>query len=153
MKYIINITLVLIIANFANARINETPEQFKERYGEPTKIIKEEGAMIFKKTGYRIFAVFDSGKAYTIFYQKFDSNGITYDELSDNEIEILMNLNEGDSSWGEVVELRGTKMWTTLDESMSAVYNDKSLAIITKRGMEIRERKTQEEEAEKLQGF
>jgi hypothetical protein len=116
MKKLIAFSLgTLLTFTTASARIGETLEMCKQRYGEPTV----HGEFYnFRKPPFVVTVSFYEGKADSESYGKADASGV-----SETEFEQLLKLNGGDRKWKrlDVVSLCQST-WQTEDGQMVAFY-------------------------------
>jgi hypothetical protein len=82
------------------ALIGETPEQCRERYGQPTKVDTGANSMYFQKSGFTIVVAFVDGKVEAITYRKIVSDipGETV-LISPDEIQLLLKSNSAGKGW------------------------------------------------------
>ncbi len=138
-----SISFLLLAVSFgsltlnAEARLGETLEQCKARYGEPVREMG--GAYAFKKSGLLVVAEFYEGKASGILYQSttLDTSGRTV-ALSDGEIEALLKAEGGDQEWEKVGADSEQAIWRTSGGAVAAVYHFKKrqLTVLTQEAME-----------------
>src|SRR5262245_11029346 len=99
MKQMFLALLVVVLANHASARIGETPEQFKERYGAPTKESFDRdgyGLGIYKAAGFKELRVtFVKGKGQLEYYKLAEDNP-AWDVVL-GKLEKLKQANPGES--------------------------------------------------------
>jgi hypothetical protein len=154
------------------ARLGETEDQCVSRYGAAIKTIQagEKGpykSLIFLKNEYYLAVEFIDGKAGLIYFTKAGRP-----DLSDNEIQVLLDANSGGQKWTKSDQVSINPLWTRDDgaiaqyktlEKTLALYSKEMLAAMeqAKRDAEKRnlEALTTEEQAKKdaekkqLQGF
>ena len=113
--------VVLMSTTLANARIGETLEQCRVRYGK--EIRDADGCFGFIKAGFFIMVQFYEGKADSIVFRKVEQNilGIPV-EISPNEIQNLLKQNGGGQTWKETNEIIIGSSWATEDEKVLAGY-------------------------------
>jgi hypothetical protein len=145
------IALLLCCCASAFARIGETLEQCKQRYGQPYKTTEQ--AVYFRKAPFHIAVIFYQGKAICVGYRMIEENALGKGtEISDNEIEQLLKFNGADRQWKrrEVIS-----MWYTLDGQLFAHYDtwDHYLGVATKEWFERIAADTKQKEDKALEGF
>jgi len=134
--------------------IGETPDQSDARYGTPTKIT--EAGRAYQKAGFQIGVMYFNGISDEILYKKSNQNSIgVSDEISANEIEILLQKNQINSPWKKRNIISMNQQWLTEDEKMFAEYNpiERTLFIATMDAMNRDNAEKKAQEAEKLQGL
>jgi hypothetical protein len=95
------------------ARIGETEQECAARYGEPIKKFPD-NSLAYQKSGLAIIISFFDGKAASVVYRKIATNALSKGEqLSENEIEILLKSNSGGVPWKKRVAISITKNWET----------------------------------------
>jgi hypothetical protein len=148
--------LSLLAVTPALARIGETPEQCKARYGDPSKIIKEKKTMVFQKSGVLVIVEFFNGKADTIGFRKLEQNVLGMSlEFSDNEIQNLLKANSGGKEWKMRQIISINKAWTTEDGELIAHLEamDNHLMIATRDNLDRRASEKKAREDKSLGGF
>ncbi len=156
MKSLIYLLLLNCIVAPAFARIGETPEACIARYGEPTKIVKEESQLIFQKGDFLIVASFFEGKCDMIGMRKVEQDILgTPTELSDNEMEVLREANGGGQTWNVKPVMAISKIWQTADGQILAQYEplERFLVIFTSACNDRKNAETKAKEQKKLDGF
>lgn len=124
--------VVLMSATLANARIGETLEQCRARYGK--EIRQANGCSVFIKAGFYIMVQFYEGKADSILFRKVEQNILDMPvEISPNEIQNLLKQNGGGQAWKETNEIIIGSSWATEDGKVLAGYTamDRFLAVFT----------------------
>jgi hypothetical protein len=95
------------------ARIGETEQECAARYGEPIKKFPD-NSFHYQKADLGILITFFNGKADAITYRKIATNVLGKgEEISENEIEILLKSNSGGVPWKKRVAISITKNWET----------------------------------------
>lgn len=149
--------LLSFLALPAMARINETPEQCTNRYGAPVKELKPGVEVIYQKAGMNIFITFWNGRASMIFFSKIERGALDNPgDLSDAEIQTLLDANSGGSTWKKSEALMFMKsQWTTADGKLNAQYESPQnyLFIVTSAYNAHREKERAKEEKRALEGF
>lgn len=147
MKTSILLILSLLFFTWGEARLGENAQQCADRYGAPIK------PGLHQKSGLFIFITYDkAGKCEVIGFRKVNENLIgTADELSDNEIKILLKLNGKD--WKEKVQPFKREWFTPGSDGASYDQSDHTLIIFTAAyALRILDEKEQKEK-EALKGF
>ena len=128
------------------ARIGETLEECKVRYGEVFAEQELNGipAFGFMKSDYLIMVTFHGGYASSVTIGKTSQEKITA-----NEIDILLKANGGEKQWIELPD----DSWKTEDGEILANYMDPVLVVTTADFEKLLDEATKREEAEKLDGF
>jgi hypothetical protein len=149
--------LLWLLAVPAIARVNETLEQCANRYGAPFKVLKPDVEVIYQKAGLNIFITFWNGKASMIFFSKMERGALDNpDDLSDAEIQTLLDANSGGSTWKKSEALLFMKsQWTTADGKLNAQYESPQnyLFVVTAAYNAHREKERAKEEKKALEGF
>jgi hypothetical protein len=106
----------------ALARLGETPEQCKARYGAPTSEMaipeSQSKYLVYEKNGIRIGATFLQGKCGQISFSKLEG-GILFNV----EQNYLLKANQDNSTWAEGAIIAGTgTMYTRKDAKAKAEY-------------------------------
>ena len=117
--------LFVCLPGVAFARIGETLEQCKARYGEPIIQENTHGMYVFIKSGFYIMVGFGADKKVAcITYRKTTKDDLGQpQEIADEEIQIILKLNSN-KKWGRVLEISFTnKLWTNEDKSYGANYD------------------------------
>jgi hypothetical protein len=143
-----------------SARIGETLDSCKQRYGQPYDIFKQGvdvfgSGFYFRKPPFIISVGFFQDKAEVIGYRKIEENALGKGaDISDNEIEQLLKLNGGERKW-ERHEASTKRMWVTEDGQMIALYDpfEHFLSIATKGFYERAAAKQKNKEGKALEGF
>jgi hypothetical protein len=148
------IFLFISICNNTQARINETTQQCQDRYGKPLSV--KDNIAGYKKSGLLIMIQFYDGKAEMIMFRKAEKNILgTPEELSENEIQALLNANSNKKVWKERNSISLNKEWETEDGQVLAQYDimENVLYISTKDTLDRAEEEKKAAEEEKLKDF
>ena len=145
--------LVLMIAgSSARARLGETFEECKARYGDPVKVFQ--AGPVFIKGDFQIQIAFYDGKAGLIVFMKASGLAGVHEPLSDTEIATLMRANGSKSPWKQEKDSPpGGRGWVTEDGLLFAMYEKNQLWIGTKAGMTRYFRDAAAKEKMKMEGF
>ena len=132
------------------ARIGETEQECAARYGEPTKTLPN-NSLLYEKSDLNIFIIFFNGKADAIAYGKIAKG----QQLSENEIELLLKSNSGVVPWQERAVISMNRNWETENGELLANYNTVAhlLTIATKDYFARQKDKTDAKEGQNLEGF
>jgi hypothetical protein len=150
------LVLALFVAREATARIGETPEQCRARYGEPTKVEKDKNMLLFQKGGVLIIVNFYDGKADMISFRKAKQNILGMaEEFSDNEIQNLLKANGGTREWKQREIISMNKEWQTEDGEFLAHLRamDNIMIIATKAHLAREVAKKKAKEDKNMDGF
>ena len=115
----------VFVSNLAIARVGETLEQCKARYGQPIIQENTHGMYVFIKSGFYIMVGFGVDKKVAcISYRKTGKDDLGQpQEITDEEIQIILKLNSN-KKWERVLEISFTnKLWTNEDKSYGANYD------------------------------
>jgi hypothetical protein len=126
--------LILMLTNPALARVGDTPEELRGRFGEPLKELHKGGQlkqMILKDGDFRVIAFFSNGRVTSEIYC-----GVTPERLP----ALLKRFSD---NWSELTLGKGQKMWMS-DAGFSALYSPSTIKPTTPE---------QEEQFEALEGF
>ena len=100
------------------ARIGETEQECAVRYGEPIKKLPND-SLLYQKADLNILITFFNGKADAIAYRKIAKG----EQLSENEVEILLNDNSGGVRWQEGEGTSVDREWVTENGELLATYD------------------------------
>jgi hypothetical protein len=150
--------LLLLAAPLASARLGETIDQCRARYGKETRIFKDEEGNIheYAKAGFVIGILFYEGKAAVIIANKPPKGilGIP-DEITPAELESLISANGRGSAWTKLGSDIVKDKWLSDDGRGLATYdtlNHRLSLYDTAANERILETKAKKEKA-KLKGF
>lgn len=154
-REIIIVGVLISIATTAAARLDETKEECAARYGKPVKSLGGETWM-FSKGGINIGIHFHDGKADQIVYRKLETDAVNRPlELTENEIEILVQSNAKGAAWVAASGGSTSKVWQTDDSENYAIYNvlERFLTVFTNGFTERINAEKKDEAKENLKGF
>jgi hypothetical protein len=114
--------LLLGVVNSCQARIGDTLEQAIERYGKPVHKTSANEFAMFKGASLYITAHFHDDKTDAITYVKAGSESSSKGAFSDDEIEMLLNINGSGQTWERSKVKAGPQEWKTEDGKFQAVY-------------------------------
>ncbi len=143
----------IILGQTAYSRIGETPKQCIERYGEPFNVIRETKTLVFKNDDFLFWLRFWNGVAHQITYEKNkEPDPFSSNDLSRNEIIILLEKNSRGEKWKDIFEGR---LWETENskDKMKAMSSGRSLFIETIEFDQYLEGQENETERKDLRGF
>lgn len=127
MKTLLFITLLLagvVPSGTIQARLGETPQGCIELYGKPWRVDKEHDQMFFKMAELVIMAQFREGICTLVTFVKAENEAEDRAlEMSEAEINALMDANSGGTEWKELPSLNGNKSWKTIDDKIVANYS------------------------------
>lgn len=153
MKTIIPILFFSLSIISAQARIGETGQQCRERYGKEIRADKETGMIFFQKAGFNIFAKFHEGVVVMMTIEKTEVDAINRPKpMSDTEIETILLANDDGKKW----KTDGiTKSWANQKEDKIAVYEvlENQLYIVTVSYTNFLAEQNKKKETEALKGF
>lgn len=132
LKSLVTVILSAFTVLHANARIGETLEQCKVRYGTP--ITESKSSAAFIKAGFVIGVMFYEGKVDSLAIVKVEKDALGKSiEMSDNEISQLLQANSGNRKWKEHT-CSFDRSWLTEDAQVVAIYepSKRQLTIMTK---------------------
>lgn len=148
------VTLVLAILSVtAYARVGETTEQCRARYGEP--ISSSEKGTLYKKSGLLIVATFYEGKCDLIGYRKVEENSLGKAiKLTENEINLLLKSNS-QSEWKKQNNLSMSSQWQTEDGTLFANYDifENTLGVMSAEYLARQKAEREAKEKDSLKGF
>jgi hypothetical protein len=132
------------------ARIGETEEECAARYGEPTKTLPN-NSFLYQKSDLNIFIIFFNGKADAIAYSKIAKG----QQLSENEIELLLTSNSGVVPWQKRAVISLNRDWATENGELLANYDavGHMLMIATKDYFARQKAAKDAKEGQNLEGF
>lgn len=110
----------------AFARLGETVDECRTRYGKESSVDEKLSMMEFRKAGFRLMITFDAGRAAYMFINHDPTNDFipTNPEITDAEIETLLKSNGGGSEWVERKDFDMiSKTWDTKDGKRIAIYD------------------------------
>ena len=128
------------------ARIGETEQECAAQYGEPIKKLPND-SLLYQKADLNILITFFNGKADAIAYRKIAKG----EQLSENEVEVLLNSNSGGVPWKKREGTSVDREWVTENGELLATYDsiDHLLMVGTKDYLAREEAK----EGQNLEGF
>ncbi len=112
------IAVITLTTSILFARIGETEEECAARYGEPTKKLPN-NSFLYQKSDLNIFIIFFNGKADAIAYSKIAKG----QQLSENEIETLLESNSGGVPWQKRAVISMNRTWGTENGELLANYD------------------------------
>ncbi len=147
--------VILVVALPARARLGETEDQCIARYGTPTEILDADKAQVpyrtlnFIKGNYNVGAAFIDGHCECLCIQRTDNS-----DLSDNEIQILLDANSDGHTWKKSTETSVYHQWLRDDGTLAHYDTDRHmLALMSKVFIANMAAKQKAAEAQKLNGF
>lgn len=154
-KTVLSLLLLSALPLSASARIGETYDQCKARYGDPIDQATN-ATYFFKKSGLYFSISFHEGVADCITFRKVAENEINIaDEISDNEIAQLMTANAGGRPWKKSKLINMNRTWFTEDGQVFCEYHsmDHFLVIGARGYFERKAAAKKAKEDQNLQGF
>jgi hypothetical protein len=141
-----------ILTTAASARIGETLEQCRTRYGAEVKSSASTatGYSFFSKNGFLISIQFTDGKAAMLTFRKTTPG----EAITPAQLDALLASNAGGSKWQ--ADAKSTfPSWQTEDRKVLALYLEKSgmLTIITAAQTAKNKAQTEASEKEQVKGF
>ena len=142
--------LALTTSSTLFARIGETEQECAARYGEPTKTLPN-NSFLYEKSDLNIYIIFFNGKADAIAYGKIAKG----QQLSENEIELLLKSNSGGVPWQERAVISMNRNWETENGELLATYLtfENWLMVGTKDHLAREKAEKAAKEGQKLEGF
>ena len=131
------LTLFHLGPPLARARIGESLEQCRQRYGAP--FLSDPGHTAFRESGLVIVVTFYEGQADSVTYFKAEGDAQKHSlPLSDDEQQALLRANGGEHVWQKTPDPTPNLSWTTDDGGLSAQYDFAThiLGIATKEALE-----------------
>lgn len=106
--------VLLTLSTSTQARLGETIEQCKERYGNPT--VKKGEAFFYKKNDIVVKIIYRNGTVYSITYKKEKGT------IEKEEIDYLLKVNAGEKlKWNK----KTSSFWVLSDKSATAKFETK----------------------------
>lgn len=141
-----------------SARLGETMEECRVRYGKETDMDEENSSMVFTKAGFRIYAVFVEGRVGVMTVAHSVGKNVlgTPPDITEAELTAFKEANSGGSEWVARGDLSiMNKTWDTKDNKRVAVYDTlkHALTMFTTDYAKKRAAKKAEEEKKNLEGF
>lgn len=137
----------------AHARIGETPQECANRYGPPVKQL-EGDQVVYKKSGLGVVVTFFNGKAAAIAYRKISEDALGQPQaMSDNEIELLLKSNSGDSPWTKLEAPSMDRQWENGQLYATYITFKNILIVATKDHLERVAAQKARNESKNLDGF
>jgi hypothetical protein len=132
------------------ARIGETEQECTARYGEPFEKLPN-NSVLYRKSDLGLLINFFNGKADSIAYRKIAKG----QQLSENEVEILLNNNSGGVPWKKHAVISMNREWLTENGELVATYvtHERLLMVATKDYLARRKAKIEAKEVQNLKGF
>jgi hypothetical protein len=149
--------LFLAMASPASARLGETVQECRKRYGKEIEVDNENGVMAFEKEGWMIAVMFHKGRAGALSFQhKKEPGGIFNPKISDVEIATLLKANGGGQEWtaSDDIDFINRKFFTP-NASRAASYDtvESRLFVMTKEYLDFTAEKKADAEKAKIDGF
>lgn len=145
---------LILAAVSATARIGETPDECRARYGEP--VDNKPGSAIYVKNGIIICAEFHAGKTDLILYVKEKTDILGASEaFSDVEISTLLKSNGGGEKWERQAAETMHPEWATETGSIRARLDTlkNQLMVATSACLDRKAKEAAEAEKSNLGGF
>ena len=141
---------VTITTSTLLARIGETEQECTARYGEPFEKLPN-NSVLYRKSDLGLVITFFNGKADSIAYRKI----VKGQQLSENEVEILLNSNSGGVPWKKHAGAPVNREWLTENGELVATYvtHERLLMVVTKDYLARRKAKIEAKEVQNLEGF
>ena len=102
-----------------------------------------DNSLLYQKSGLGIIITFFNGKADSIVYRKIATNALGKGEqISENEVEILLNNNSGGVPWKKRAVISMNREWETENGELLATYiTSENLLIRWNKGLSCQRRK------------
>ena len=156
MKQLIHVALFFIAITISHARVGETLEQCRTRYGDTISKDDKEGTATFRKSGLIVLVYYKDAKADCVVFRKIQTDPLgNGEEISENEIEGLLRANGGERKWNKSKSPSIDSEWVTADGELHAHYaNFKHvLGVATKGWLERKSAAKKDEENQVIKGF
>lgn len=154
MKTIAAATIIMLTASAALARIGESQDECRARYGEP--VDSKPGSAIYVKNGLIICVEFHAGKADLLIFvkEKTDILG-TSEALSETEVSTLLKANGGGQEWKRLDAENLHPEWETENGQIRARRDTlkNQLMVATRSCLDRKAKEAAEAEKSNLGGF
>lgn len=148
---------VFLLALCASARLGETADECKSRYGTPVSRDAKINSFTYAKNGFTVMACFYNGKASFLSIEKSEKDDLGKPkEISKNEISSLLNANSNGKEWKELERSElSPKGWSTEDRSRLAGLDAEVnvLIIATAEYMKFKQDEETKKESKNVEGF
>jgi hypothetical protein len=120
MKRFLSIAFLLLCNSYAQARIGETLEECRARYGKEAS--DKDVAYIFIKDEFKLRVYFEEGKCVKVSYEKVDPKSEwNFKPLTNEEVDSFLKDNSGGKEWVKISD-DPMKTWKLKDDSVRAFY-------------------------------
>lgn len=147
--------LILALSFFSSlcfARIGETRAQCDARYG--VAEVDDDGEVRYEKAGLIVLCRFHEGKCASIMFAKVEQDALKRPvEMSDAELEALLQANANGSSWGPPEDMISGKMWESPYMIAHWAERYRYFRVMTKVELARQEKKKADEDKANLKGF
>lgn len=142
------------VAGSVQARIGETVDQCKARYGQILNIMPN-GIHVYEKHPFRVVCGYSEGVCVYIGFLNSERDVLDNPlPMSETQIQTILDANSKGRSWVKRQVISLHKEWQTSDGYLCAVYSFENLLLIsTKAEMDRSNAETVENEKKKLKGF
>jgi hypothetical protein len=151
--WLLILSLLVVFPTAGLARIGEHLPDCIYRYGKPLNPDAKDNRYVFSKEGFLIAVMIHREKVEMISYQKAERNILNQGApLSDNEVELLMQINGGARKWKKRAVISMTKEWETEDGTLFSSYDplENTCCVFTK---ECAQRSAAEQKAKEKQSI
>lgn len=150
------LTLIVLTAMTSLARIGETLDECKARYGDPVNASGDGTDAMFNKNGIIVAVEFTDNKADFVMYAKEKTNVVGIGEkFSNAEVETLLKSNGGDRQWSKLQTISVNSDWETdkpqLCAHLDAVKNH--LMVATKECLDRKAKEKSDQDKKNLSSF
>jgi hypothetical protein len=153
------LVLSALLTSASQARVGETLEECRARYGQETGRDEEKKLVIFLKSGLTVAATFENDRVAWLMIQKDRAAGAAWSAwagLADDQIEALQKANGGASKWRIIGKPDAlTTIWRTDDKTRYALYSvtGGALIISTAEWWEKAKKQLEAEREKQVEGF
>jgi hypothetical protein len=122
--WLLILSLLVVFPTAGLARIGEHLPDCVYRYGKPVYHNAETNVYLFQKEGFVIGVIIYEERVNLILYEKAEKDILNNSApLSDNEIELLMQINGGKRKWKRRVTISIEKEWETDDGELVGMHD------------------------------
>lgn len=159
MRYLPALVLSALLTTASQARVGETLEECRARYGQETRKDDAKKLVVFLKSGLTVAATFENDRVAWLMIHKDRTAGAAWSAwagLADDQIAALQKANGGTSTWriiGKSDVL--TTIWRTDDKTRYALYSvtGGALIISTAEWWEKAKKQLEAEREKQVEGF
>lgn len=111
----------------AGAVIGDTAEDLFKRYGAGKEV---GGQMLYKIDLYSASVYFNNKKSSMEVYSKLPGVDGAHEELTEVDVQNLLRMQGGNSTWNVVITKKGEKTWSRVDGKVIARFKEKDKALV-----------------------